>query len=101
MTAARKKQKTVLDLHAMKASGEKIAVLTAYDYPFARMMDQAGVDVILVGDSVGSVVAGYDNTLPVTMDEMIYHTLRFLQPRKEELKSLIREAETYASSADF
>jgi 3-methyl-2-oxobutanoate hydroxymethyltransferase len=58
----------------MKAQGEKIAVLTAYDYPFARIMDQAGIDVILVGDSVGSVVAGYDNTLPVTMDEMVYHT---------------------------
>ncbi len=58
----------------MKVAGEKIAVLTAYDYPFARIMDQAGIDMILVGDSAGSVVAGYDNTLPVTMDEMIYHT---------------------------
>jgi 3-methyl-2-oxobutanoate hydroxymethyltransferase len=64
----------VLDLQAMKVKGEKIAVLTAYDYPFARIMDQAGIDVILVGDSAGSVVAGYDNTLPVTMDEMLYHT---------------------------
>ncbi len=54
--------------------GEKIAVLTAYDYPFARLMDGEGIDVILVGDSAGSVVAGYDTTLPVTMDEMIYHT---------------------------
>ncbi len=69
-----KKQKTVLDIQKMKAEGEKIAVLTAYDYPFARLMDLAGIDVILVGDSVGSVVSGYDNTLPVTMDEMIYHT---------------------------
>lgn len=58
----------------MKARGEKIAVLTAYDYPFARIMDQAGIDVILVGDSAGSVVAGYDTTLPVTMEEMLYHT---------------------------
>ncbi len=58
----------------MKAEGEKIAVLTAYDFPFARMMDLAGIDMILVGDSVGSVVSGYDHTLPVTMDEMIYHT---------------------------
>lgn len=74
MTAKRNKRKTILDLQAMKASGEKIAVLTAYDYPFARIMDQAGIDVILVGDSVGSVVAGYDNTLPVTMEEMLYHT---------------------------
>jgi len=69
-----KKQKTVLDIQKMKDDGEKIAVLTAYDYPFARLMDGAGIDVILVGDSVGSVVSGYDNTLPVTMEEMLYHT---------------------------
>lgn len=68
------KQKTILDMQAMKAKGEKITMLTAYDYPFARIMDQADIDMILVGDSVGSVVAGYENTLPVTMDEMIYHT---------------------------
>ena len=69
-----KKRRTILDLQAMKIRGEKIAMLTAYDYPFARIMDQAGIDVILVGDSAGSVVAGYDNTLPVTMEEMLYHT---------------------------
>ncbi|OHB29162.1 MAG: 3-methyl-2-oxobutanoate hydroxymethyltransferase [Desulfuromonadaceae bacterium GWC2_58_13] len=69
-----KNTKTVLDIQRMKVEGEKIAVLTAYDYPFARLMDLAGIDIILVGDSVGSVVSGYDNTLPVTMDEMIYHT---------------------------
>lgn len=74
MSAKSKKRRTILDLQAMKAKGEKIAVLTAYDYPFARIMDQAGIDVILVGDSVGSVVAGYENTLPVTMQDMIYHT---------------------------
>ncbi len=68
------KCKTILDLQRMKADGEKITVLTAYDYPFARLMDQAGIDMVLVGDSVGCVVAGYDNTLPVTMDEMVYHT---------------------------
>lgn len=68
------KQRTVLDIQKMKVDGEKIAVLTAYDYPFARLMDGAGIDIILVGDSVGSVVSGYDNTLPVTMEEMLYHT---------------------------
>ena len=68
------KKKTVLDIQRMKEEGEKITVLTAYDYPFARLMSQAGIDVILVGDSVGSVVSGYDNTLPVTMEEMLYHT---------------------------
>ena len=65
---------TILDLQKMKAAGEKIGVLTAYDYPFARLLDDAGIDVLLVGDSLGAVVAGYDNTLPVTMDEMVYHT---------------------------
>ena len=74
MTKAKTKRRTILDLQSMKAAGEKITVLTAYDYPFARIMDQAGIDIILVGDSAGSVVAGYDNTLPVTMDEMLYHT---------------------------
>lgn len=69
-----KKRKTILQLQAMKARNEKISVLTAYDYPFAQLMDAAGIDMILVGDSVGSVFSGYDNTLPVTMDEMIYHT---------------------------
>jgi len=69
-----RKQTTILDLQRMKHEGEKITVLTAYDYPFARLMDAEGIDVILVGDSVGSVVSGYDNTLPVTMEEMLYHT---------------------------
>lgn len=68
------KPKTVIDIQRMKAEGDKITVLTAYDYPFARLMDSAGIDMILVGDSVASVVSGYDNTLPVTMDEMVYHT---------------------------
>ena len=65
---------TVPGIMAMKEQGKKITMLTAYDTPFARILDQAGVDILLVGDSVGSVVAGYPNTLPVTIDEMIYHT---------------------------
>ena len=69
-----KRQNTILDIQRKKEEGEKIAVLTAYDFPFARLMDLAGIDAILVGDSVGSVVSGYDTTLPVTMEEMIYHT---------------------------
>ncbi|MBE9486246.1 MAG: 3-methyl-2-oxobutanoate hydroxymethyltransferase [Chloroflexi bacterium] len=69
-----KSRKTILDVGAMKEQGEKITVLTAYDYPFAQLMDAAGIDIILVGDSVGSVFSGYDNTLPVTLEEMIYHT---------------------------
>ncbi len=69
-----KSRKTILDIGAMKEQREKITVLTAYDYPFAQLMDAAGIDIILVGDSVGSVFSGYDNTLPVTLEEMIYHT---------------------------
>jgi len=69
-----KNTKTILDIQRMKADGEKITVLTAYDYPLARLMDLAGIDMILVGDSVGTVVSGYDNTLPVTLEEMLYHT---------------------------
>jgi 3-methyl-2-oxobutanoate hydroxymethyltransferase len=68
------KQKTILDMQKMKATGEKISVLTCYDYSLARIMDACGIDMILVGDSVGVVCAGHDNTLPVTMEEMIYHT---------------------------
>lgn len=57
-----------------KAAGQKLTMLTAYDYPFARLLDEVGIDVILVGDSVGNVVLGYPDTLPVTMDEMLHHT---------------------------
>jgi 3-methyl-2-oxobutanoate hydroxymethyltransferase len=65
---------TVPNIKAMKGTSAKITMLTAYDTPFARILDEAGVDILLVGDSVGSVVAGYPNTLPVTIEEMIYHT---------------------------
>ena len=65
---------TVPSLLAKKAAGERIAVLTAYDFPTARILDENGVDIILVGDSLGMVVLGYENTIPVTMDDMIHHT---------------------------
>ena len=64
----------VPDLLKMKQRGEKIAMLTAYDFPTARQLDAAGADILLVGDSLGMVVLGYESTLPVTMDEMIHHT---------------------------
>ncbi|MBE0499868.1 MAG: 3-methyl-2-oxobutanoate hydroxymethyltransferase [Desulfuromonadales bacterium] len=79
------KRKTVLDILQLKKSGEKITVLTSYDYPFARLVDAAGIDIILVGDSVGSVVSGYDTTLPVTMDEMIYHTKAVVRGSEQAL----------------
>jgi 3-methyl-2-oxobutanoate hydroxymethyltransferase len=65
---------TVTSLQKMKAEGKKISELTAYDYPFAQMLDESGIDIILVGDSLGMVVQGESSTLPVTMDQMIYHT---------------------------
>lgn len=64
---------TVPDMQRMKAAGQKITALTAYDYPFTRILDACGIDVLLVGDSLATVVQGFDTTLPVTMDEMIYH----------------------------
>lgn len=62
------------DLIVMKERGKKISMLTAYDYPMARLEDEAGIDVILVGDSLGNVMLGYETTLPVTMEDMIHHT---------------------------
>ena len=65
---------TINDFLKMKQEGQKITMLTAYDYPFAQIVDEAGIVAILVGDSLAMVVQGLENTLPVTMDEMIYHT---------------------------
>ncbi len=73
-TAARATRVTIQTLQDKKAASRPIVALTAYDYATARLVDEAGVDVILVGDSLGMVVMGYDNTLPVTMDEMLLHT---------------------------
>lgn len=67
-------KRTVPDFAKMKERQEKIAMLTAYDYPSARLVEQGGVDLILVGDSLGMVVLGYDSTVPVTMEEMLHHT---------------------------
>ena len=65
---------TVTVLQNMKRAGEKIVCLTAYDASFAGMLDEAGVEVLLVGDSLGMVVQGRDSTIPVTMDDMVYHS---------------------------
>jgi 3-methyl-2-oxobutanoate hydroxymethyltransferase len=75
MTEKRKKYKrvTVQSLEEMKYNGEKISMLTAYDYTMAKIVDGAGVDVILVGDSASNVMAGHETTLPITLEQMIYH----------------------------
>src|SRR5690606_26949945 len=70
---AEAKKVTTLTLQKMKEAGEKISMLTAYDFSFARIIDQAGIDVILVGDSASNVMAGHETTLPITLDQMIYH----------------------------
>ncbi|MCX8071123.1 MAG: 3-methyl-2-oxobutanoate hydroxymethyltransferase [Candidatus Binatia bacterium] len=76
---------TVPDIRARKGSGVPIVALTAYDYPFARLVDQAGVDLILVGDSVGMVVQGLETTLPVTVDEIVYHCRMVARARERAL----------------
>jgi len=79
------KKKSILDIQKLKVDGEKISVLTCYDYPTARILDGCGIDMLLVGDSVGVVVAGHDNTLPVSVDEMVYHTRAVMRAEPKAL----------------
>ena len=67
-------KQTVLTLQAKKAQGEKISMLTCYDYSTAKLMDAAGIDMLLVGDSLGNVILGYEDTISVTMEDMIHHS---------------------------
>ncbi len=79
------KRVTTHVLHEMKLRGEKIAMLTAYDYSLARIIDEAEIDVILVGDSASNVMAGYETTLPITLDNMIYHAASVVRAVKRAL----------------
>jgi len=72
-------------LNEMKLHGEKISMLTAYDFSFAKILDRAGIDVILVGDSASNVMAGYETTLPITLDAMIYHASSVVRAVKRAL----------------
>src|ERR1700749_2159196 len=67
------KKITTNTLQKMKVSGEKISMITAYDFSFAQIFDKAGIDIILVGDSASNVMAGHETTLPITLEQMIYH----------------------------
>src|SRR5574339_923948 len=88
MSTAKKteiKRITTHQLQEMKNRGEKIAMLTAYDYSMAKIIDGAGIDVILVGDSASNVMAGYETTLPITLDQMIYHAASVVRAAKRAL----------------
>jgi 3-methyl-2-oxobutanoate hydroxymethyltransferase len=76
---------TVPEIKKRKGRDEKIAALTAYDYSFAQILDEAGIDILLVGDSLGAVIQGQENTLTVTMDEMVYHTKAVVRGCKRAL----------------
>jgi 3-methyl-2-oxobutanoate hydroxymethyltransferase len=87
MSAIKKEIKRVTThvLQAMKARGEKISMLTAYDYSMATILDEAGVDILLVGDSASNVMAGHETTLPITLDQMIYHAQSVVRAVKRAL----------------
>ena len=76
------KKVTTNTLQKMKAAGEKISMITAYDYSFAKLFDAAGIDIILVGDSASNVMAGHTTTLPITLDQMIYHAQSVVRARE-------------------
>src|ERR1700744_2059173 len=76
---------TTHTLQRMKLNGEKISMITAYDYSFGRIFDAAGIDVILVGDSASNVMAGHETTLPITLDQMIYHASSVMRGAKRAL----------------
>ena len=86
-------------LEQMKSKGEKISMLTAYDYSFAKIIDEAGVDIILVGDSASNVMAGHETTLPITLDQMIYHASSVIRAVKRALVVVDLPFGTYQSDS--
>ncbi|MEJ7683273.1 MAG: 3-methyl-2-oxobutanoate hydroxymethyltransferase [Segetibacter sp.] len=76
---------TTNTLQRLKTNGEKISMITAYDFSFAKLFDRAGIDVILVGDSASNVMAGHDSTLPITLDQMIYHAVSVIRGTERAL----------------
>ncbi|GJH41441.1 3-methyl-2-oxobutanoate hydroxymethyltransferase [Capnocytophaga sp. HP1101] len=99
MSAVRKEYKrvTTKSVVEMKANGEKISMLTAYDYTFAQLLDSAGIDVLLVGDSASNVMAGHETTLPITLDQMIYHASSVVRGVKRALVVVDLPFGTYQS----
>ncbi len=94
------KRVTTNSIRNMKANGEKISMLTAYDYSTARALDEAGIDVLLVGDSAANVFAGYETTLPITLDHMIYHSGAVVRGAKRALVLVDLPFGTYQGTAE-
>lgn len=95
------KRVTTHTLQKMKSNGEKISMITAYDFSFARIFDAAGIDVILVGDSASNVMAGHETTLPITLDQMIYHAQSVLRGIHRCLVVVDLPFGTYQSNSDI
>jgi len=95
------KRITTNTLQKMKASGKKISMLTAYDFSFAKLFDAAGIDVILVGDSASNVMAGHETTLPITLDQMIYHASSVIRGVRRCLVVVDMPFGSYQSNSDI
>src|SRR5207247_6045796 len=95
------KKVTTNTLQKMKTAGEKISMITAYDFSFARIFDAAGIDVILVGDSASNVMAGHETTLPITLDQMIYHAQSVIRGIKRCLVIVDMPFGSYQSNSDI
>jgi 3-methyl-2-oxobutanoate hydroxymethyltransferase len=91
---------SVHKLKEWKAEGRKFAMITAYDYPSARLVEQAGIQIILVGDSLGSVILGYDSTVPVTMDDIVYHTRAVVRATQKAIIVADMPFMSYQANAD-
>lgn len=100
MSAIKKEVKrvTTKSVIEMKAKGEKIAMLTAYNYTFAKLLDSAGIEILLVGDSASNVMAGHDTTLPITLDQMIYHAASVVRGAERALIVVDLPFGTYQSN---
>lgn len=91
---------SIHQLKQYKAEGKRFAMITAYDYPMARLVEQAGIPVILVGDSLGSVVLGYESTVPVTMDDILYHTRAVVRATSKAIVVADMPFMSYQANAD-
>lgn len=94
------KKVTTNTLQKLKANGEKISMITAYDFSFAKLFDQAGIDVILVGDSASNVMAGHETTLPITLDQMIYHAASVIRGTERALVVVDLPFGSYQSNSE-